>query len=258
MHAFMYLLVLLLLVALAGGTLAKYFRSRESEGTVRAKMFYFTSDFLNGTERKLNPGVTEVSFVVSNYEDALRYSEVDTTYTVTVSPALAEGNVICSKTKLDGNGKSDATVTLKGMTPGQTYIVTVNAVGGGEMVGGTTLGGYKKTLTGKIVVREESAVYTYLEDKGSYVLLTVWAQGYKGDVTIGYPAGVIPDNTDPRMAGVKTQTSGTGTFVDDVTFASDSDASHSYRFFYSGTKPVVNQFPVTYSGTKTAAVKMPD
>ena len=254
----MYLLVLLLLVALAGGTLAKYFRSRESEGTVRAKMFYFASDFMDGTERKLNPDVTEVSFTVSNYEDDLRYSEVDITYTVTVSPALPDGSISCSETKLNANGKDSATVTLKNMEPGQIYTVTVNAVGGGETVGGTTVGGYQKTLTGKIVVREESAVYTYLEDRGSYVLLTVWAQGYKGNVTIGYPAGVIPDNTDPRMAGVKTQTSGTGTFVDNVTFAGDSDASHSYRFFYSGTKPAVNQFPVTYSGTKTAAVRMPD
>ena len=246
----LYLLVLVLLVALVGGTLAKYFSSRDAEGTVRAKMFYFTSDFLNGTERKLNPGVTEVTFTVGNHEDDLRYAEMDISYAVTVSPALADGNVICDTTTLAGGSIKDGTITLKGMTAGTTYTVTVEAIGGAK----NSMGGYKKTLTGTIVVRDEGNVYKYLKDEGTHVILTVWAQGYTGTVNVGYPDGIIPDNTDSVMKDVKTNGD---SFDDSTSFAIDSDASHDYRFFYSGTTPSINDFTVTYSG-KTATEQKPD
>lgn len=252
----LYLLLAVLIIALGGGTLAKYFSSRDTTGSVRAKMFYFTSEFLNGSERKLSNGVTDVTFTVSNHEDELRISETDITYTVSVDPSLGV-NIVYDDT-MPADELTDREIIILGMTPGETYSVTVEAVGGGKDLGdGTHLGGYKKTLTGTIVVRDEEVVHKFLENKGTHVVLTVWAQGYSGtDIVISYPNGVIPDNTDPPLAKAKTNG---GSITDSTSFSSSLNASHEYRFFYSGATPTIGNFTVKYDGNaRTADEKKPD
>jgi len=237
---------LLLLVFLAGAVIGRYQRELGSGGSVRAKEFYFTSDLLDGDTHTLAPGSTEVTFTLRNHEDELRCSEVDITYAVTVARTAGAaagdaevkyGNGGQKLTK--GSAKGD-TVTIANLFPG-TYTVTA-----------TGTGGYEKTLTATIeVLGAESAVYKHLDTSNSeYVLLTVWAQGYQGSVTIEPPEGLIPDNTDQMMKTAETSQS----FTDAVSFGTDGYASHTYRFFGSGV--TVGDFEVTYNGG-TAEEKEP-
>jgi len=242
---------LVLLVVLISAAFARYQHQFTPEGSIKAQDFYFTSDFLDGGAHTLAPGSTEVSFTLGNYADELRYAEVDITYTVTVK--LEDGAAAGDVTLTNGSGtlvkdkKSDAAVTISGLKPGKTY--TVTAVG---------KGGYEKTLTATVeVLPEEAVVYKALDTTNSeYVLLTVWAQGYQGSVTITPPAGknLIPDNTDPVMGTAVID----GAITDAQSFQTDGYSSHTYRFFGGGV--TAEDFTVTYgSGSvMTAEVKAPN
>lgn len=189
--------VVLSLCALTVGMLvAKYLNEKSSDGLVRAKNFYFTSNLLDGEEHTLAPdstGSTSVTFTLGNHEDDLRFSEVDIEYTVT----LDDGSTVkeIDKGTLPANGAvNDVEVTVSGLQEGKTY--TVTAVG---------KGGYTKTLTATIVVPAKAAqLYYHIDNSaGEYTLLTVWNEGDKeGHVQIKY-AG-IPDNTNPDMAEWRT------------------------------------------------------
>lgn len=241
---------LLLLALLVGTVIARYQREFSSDGSAKAQNFYFTSDFLDGGIHTLAAGSTEVKFTLGNHADELRFSEVNINYTVTVSPA--EGGTAPTVTGDSGTltkgQRSDATVTISGLVPGGTYTVTA-----------TGTGGYQETLTATInVLSGDAVVYKYLDTTHSeYVLLTVWAQGYTGSVTITPAAGknLIPDNTDPRMVDVQTGAAITDTASFDT--STSGYASHTYRFFGSGVTAA--DFTVTYGdgGSKTAEEKNP-
>lgn len=187
-----------LLVILIGAVIGRYQRQLRSDNSVKAKEFYFTSNLLDGGTHTLAPGSTEVEFTLGNHADELRYSEVDISYEVTVTPAdsAASGVTVTygnTEKKLVMNKKQDDTVTIKSLTP-NTYTITA-----------TGKGGYSKTLTATIVVPEESAYLYYHQENvpGEYILLTVWNEGEKaGNVTIEYTG--IPDNTNPNMIKWKT------------------------------------------------------
>lgn len=249
---------LVLLVLMTGTTIGRYQHEFNSDGSVRAKEFYFTSNFLDGSTHTLAPGSTEVTFTLGNHTDELRCSEVDIAYVVTVEPSngvtVAYNNDVNDDKKLPLGDTLDDTVTLTGLTPG-TY--TIKATGTGT-VGAAGTGGYTGTLTAQIeVLPVEGAVYKYLDTSNSeYVLLTVWAQGYKGNVEIQPPVGLIPDNTDPVMRSLTTD----GTpFTDATSFNTGGNAegyaSHTYRFFGDGV--TAEDFTVTYDGGGTAAEKDP-
>ncbi len=247
---------LLLAALLVGTVIARYQRELSYDGSVKAKDFYFTSDFLDGGVHTFSSGSTEVTFTLGNHADALRFSEMDIAYTVTVTrtdggagdPTVSVDSATLNSGKLTGGQTSDATVTVSGLQPGGAYTVTA-----------TGKGGYQETLTATIhVLSGEAVVYKYLDTTHSeYVLLTVWAQGYTGSVTITPAAekNLIPDNTDPRMVTVQTDAAITDTTSFDT--STSGYASHTYRFFGSGVTAA--DFAVTYgdSGSKTAEVKMP-
>lgn len=243
-----YIVVGIVLCALVGNALAKYFQSSSTADTVKAKEFYFSSDILNGLNYTLIPGANSVTFSIGNHEDALRISETDIDYSVSVTcvtdapaPTITYGT---SPQTLTANILTDHTVTLSNLQPGAEYIVTA-----------TGKGGYSKTLTGRFIVPPvENILYKYFQSTGEYVLLTVWSQGYQGNVSISCPTGVIPDNTDPVM-----KNSLIGNIINDTdSFSSNAYSSHTYRFFLNGSAVNVNSFTVTYAnGTKTADYKKP-
>ncbi len=176
---------LVLLVILAGAAIGRYQHQFQSEGSVRAKEFYFTSDFLDGGTHTLAPGSTEVTFMLGNHADDLRCSEVDIDYEVTVSSGAV---VTPDAGTLHMGGVADAEITVSNLQAG-TY--TVTAVG---------TGGYSQTLTATIVVPPKTARLYQHQDNvpGEYMLLTVWNEGDEpGTVTIAYTG--IPDNTNPNM-----------------------------------------------------------
>ncbi len=177
---------LVLLVVLVSTAVGRYQHELSSEGSVRAKEFYFTSDFLDGKTHTLAPGSTRLSFTLGNHADELRFSEVDVAYDVTVTPADGV-TVENSRGTLTKNARSDSTVTIKGLQPGNTYTVTA-----------TGTGGYSKTLTATINVLPGGGKLYYHLETGEYTLLTVWNEGNEdGTVTITYTG--IPDNTNPNM-----------------------------------------------------------
>jgi len=209
-------MVVLSLCALTVGMLvAKYINGRDSDGWVRAKNFYFTSDLLDGKKHTLAPGSTSATFTLGNHADDLRYSEADITYTVTVD----EGATVTKNdtgTLASGSVK-DAEITISDLKPGKTYTVTA-----------TGKGGYSKTLTAEIVVPKEAAQLYYHEDKsaGDYTLLTVWNEGDQGgEVTIKYKG--IPDNTNPNMTEWKTDSG--SEVMKEVTI--EPHKSQVFRFF---------------------------
>lgn len=235
---------LLLLVVLIGAAIGRYQHQLHSEGSVRAQEFYFTSDFLDGSAHTLAPGSTEVSFTLGNHADDLRFSEVDITYTVTITPS--DGVTIeydNADQKLTRGDTQDDTVTLKNLQPGVIYAIHAKGTGG-----------YEKALTATIeVLSPEQGVYKYLDTTNSeYVLLTVWAQDYQGIVKITPPAGLIPDNTDRVMEAVKTSE----TITDETSFQSSGYCSHTYRFFGSGV--TAEDFTITYNHDQTATIKAPN
>lgn len=227
----------LVLIGMAG---ARYLYEEDSGGYVKAKEFYFTSNLLDGAAHTLAPGSTEITFSLGNHPDSLRYSETPISYSVKVDGNTPAGTNLTGT--LGAGSVQDQTVTITGLVPGQTYTVTAEGVGG-----------YHKTLTATLVIpEEEQYLYKYLDTTNSeYVLLTVWAKGVSGAVTVTAPGTVIPDNTDPIMRSV-----GTGeAFTDSVSFAGSGYCSHIYRFFGSGV--TVNDFDVVCNGI-TADVKAPN
>ena len=206
---------LALLVLLIGAAIGRYQRQLRAEGSARAPEFYFTSDLLDGGTHTLAPGSTQVSFILSNHADDLRFSQVDIAYTVTVEGGASVAVNPAAGT-LEKDRKADGKITVSNLTPG-TY--TVKAVG---------KGGYSKTLEAVIVVLpEEARLYWHRENvPGEYTLLTVWNEGdTAGTVTVQYTG--IPDNTNPNMGNWLT---GTDT-KRSQTVTVPPHASKVFRFF---------------------------
>jgi hypothetical protein len=214
------------------GVLAKFANTVKNESSpVTAKTFYFESNYLTEDNHtyKLNSGTASVSFDLYNYENALRFSEVDSTYTIVVTSAddsfTIDGESITQKTiSADGGTKIDRTVTLGNLKNGQTYKVTVTADGG-----------YVKTLSATFEVAPSREGFFMDVDNSNehYVILTVWTENVSGEITVNVPAGLIPDVTDLILADVENYSDGayeSFSFTDSNSF-SETFASRSYRFF---------------------------
>ena len=252
-----YIVVGIILCALVGNALAKYFQTSSNPSTFKAMDFYFTSDLLDEGTHVLSSGVDSVSFSLWNYADALRVSEVEVD--VTEVQISGPGNPVITfndaQRTLGASLPKELSVTVSGLVPGNTYVIEATATGG--RVNG--VGGYVQTISGTIIVPElENALYTYFQSQGSYVLLTVWSEGYSGNVTIDIPDGVIPDYTD---SVIRTAVTGgefeDNKFEDNKTFKDKAYASHTYRFFVTGESVTVDSFTVKYDNGKTAGYKVP-
>ncbi len=222
---------LALLVVLTGTAVARYQHQLGSDGAVRAKEFYFTSDLLDGGVHPLAPGTKEVSFTLRNHADDLRFSEMDIAYEVTVGDGQDTSVTVEyseAERKLEKGKASDATITLSGLESGKTYLV--NAIG---------KGGYTETLTATIKVDSEApSLHQHQEtSSGEYTLLTVWNEGDEpGKVTIEY-AG-IPDNTNPNMQDWQTGPSSGTRQTKEVAIAPHE--SKVFRFFGPATITVLD------------------
>jgi hypothetical protein len=260
-----------LVACLIGGTVVvgKYFNTNEESGTVNANMFYFTSDLLkedfdveNDEPYKLPVGTTDVSITLSDYEDELRESDLDVKYYVeanglTVTYADNEETHV-----IDKNNSSNNKVTLTGLEAGKKYTVTATGYTGST----TSDAGYHKTLKATfevsqplvyIDVRKDPTKDPDGKENEEYILLTVWSEGYEGDVDINYSKiaeKVMPDKTDSIMGTVTIQNN---SFTDEYSFKNTAYNSHTYRFFYKNKEAETsgiseNDFSVTYNNGTTA------
>lgn len=211
-------LVMLLLAAAVWGVSAKYIYQSESKGLAHAGEFYFTSDMLTaegGKTYPLNSGTTTVSFYLRNYE-GLNLSDLDINYTVTVEPA-DEVTVENASGTLKAGEESDQKIVLLGLQKGTKYTVIA-----------TGKNGYSETLSATFDIKADAGVYKNTRYFGDYLLLTVWAEGVAGTVSITVPAGLIPDATDPVLATLYTDG-----IYDGTNFSYDLGVGESkaFRFF---------------------------
>ncbi|MBR4061854.1 MAG: hypothetical protein IKK01_02190 [Clostridia bacterium] len=244
------------------GIYAKYTVGENAKGHVSAAEFYFTSDILENTPKTytLNPGETSISFEVRNYEDILRWADNDITFDIGITNTKTgslEGVKIMVNGEEATQGKlthsnenaTSATVTITGLENGETYTITA-----------TGSAGYVSTLSANIVVKpDENNIYYHVspDPQGNYILLTVWTENIKGNVSVTFPGGLIPDGSDPVLYKKDIGTS----FTDDQNFKDETYSSHVYRFFAPGgnaTEYAVGEYAVTINGTTQAQPSTPN
>lgn len=256
--------VALILSALAftlliGGVMAKYTSERIGRQNIAdTNLFYFTSNQLENESENviisLIPGTTSVTFDLRNYDDQLRFADIDVHYELSVNrTGGAEPTFSSDFGTLAKDGKSTASITLSGLENGQSYVVTAK----GYTVPNTGSGeGYRKTIKAMFAVASDSTkVYKYVTDHADYVELSVWTQGgARGTATVEYPQGLIPDNTDPAMNGWTSSASGSVTGTDAASFTG-IHSSHRYRFFKQNGSDAftAEQFTVRVNGTAAEA-----
>lgn len=223
--------VALLVVAVAaavGGIAsfsAKYAHSEGKDAATASEAFYFTSDVLTSDGKAsydLPAGTTSISFELRNYADDLRWSDSDIEYTWKLAGAAdksGSGSIARS-----GSAGSKSTVRVDGLGAG-TYTVTATATAP-----------YKQVLsaTFKIASTDMKVGSTVQDSAGSpTATLVVSTQDYAGDVTVKWPAGVVPDTTQDAFKDVIAGADGTD--GGSVTVAVDSFSSYSFRFFKTET-----------------------
>lgn len=234
--------VLLLVALLASGSVvAKYVREAKAEKNATAAKFYFESNYLteNGHEYYLNAGTQSVTLELYNFENALRISEVDTTYTITVETADQSFQLTSDSYVAHKDSKTTTQVPLN-FRDGYFYKVTVVADGG-----------FQKTMSATFIVAEApDGVYMNVTQTEQYVLLTVWTENnITGTATIYVPKGLIPDASDPLLSKVENYKDGKYgdfTITDSTSFSQGAYVSRSYRFFKTGD----------YSGSQNFTVKV--
>ena len=208
----------LLTTAVVSGIYAKYVYGGKEFGTVSAPSFYFQSDLLAAEDESgayvLNSGTDRISFTLTNSADALRHSDHDISYSYTIK---SEGVLLKSGSgTLEKGRQSIVTVELTDLEDGKTY--DVEAVG---------TAGFAQVLRASFtVLSDDKDVYmnTAIDQSGAFVVLTVWTTALDGDVTVTVPEGLIPDNTDPKMADLTIDTRS-------ISFSLGQYSSLSFRFF---------------------------
>ena len=109
------LLLLVVSVSLTAGVYARYVASATSANKqITAKTFYFTSNYLteNNHEYKLNAGTNSVTIDLYNYdcENPKLVSEVDCSYSVTVTPTKVDNEVPVSAHSYTASANTKTTI----------------------------------------------------------------------------------------------------------------------------------------------------
>lgn len=244
-----FLVIALLSLSLITGTAlyARYVYGRQQSAVVSAPNFYFESDTLtpNGKVYYLNPNVTSLSFTLQNFADELRQSDDTIQYTVSVTSSTnptSPATLSTTSGTLTGGVQSDISVTLAGLQSGHTYTVTANGDAG-----------FVKTLKATFVVlAKEAKLYqhTDADSNDAYILFTVWTENLEGNVTVTFPAGLIPDNTWPDMEDILTADG-------EFTHVFEAYSSRVYRFIKTDAYTGVDPFTATCAGT-VATEKIPE
>lgn len=216
------LIALAFAVSMCALVWAKYISQEKKDTVVAAQAFYFESDLLteNGATYTLAPGTTKITFHMKNVADELRISDVEINYTVTVN-----GNTYKEGT-LGAKKSENQPIYITGLTQG-TYEVVATATSP-----------YAKTLKATFVIPAASneVFYSVSDAANSPVLrVTVWTEDYSGNVTLSWPGGIFPDNTDPLLANA-TGTSATVNF--------ENDSEYTFLFFKANPAAVYTEVDI--------------
>ena len=229
--------LLVILLTFSGYTAAKYVRSQKEEPLYVAKSFYFESDLLeapasNGEIPKytLQDGESTIAFQLKNYPDDLRTSEVDITYTVklTTTDGMAVTDQIDKEGTLGSNAQTAIPVSFTGLSAG-SYLVTAVATDP-----------YISTLQAEFTIEGLSMdINSSVRDGAGSpnLMVTVTTTDYEGHITISWPDGVLPDNTDPLLETVSGNS---------CTVNMKKHSEYTFQFFKTNTKEdYTNKITVT-------------
>ena len=208
------LLILVLLASLIplSPVLAKYITQRKKpENLVLTNYFYFRSNYLSadftvdeqtneitGPVIPVSVGTSDVVIELYNFADALRMSDIDVNYELTLSkPTGSTASLSSTQGMLEKNALSTDTIYLSGLEPGQRYEVR------GVAEYGPT--GYRVELAAAFVVAGANPVahYAVIDGHGytgansDFAELFVWTEGSaQGAVSITIPSGWVLDPTE--------------------------------------------------------------
>ena len=211
----------LLTAAMTIGAVAKYSHQSGGEAIVRAREFYFTSDYLmpGGKLHKLNQTTNEaltVQFELRNYE-GLNVSELDIHYDIQLNSNDKTATLSANKGTISRNGKNEnkVVITLSGLKAGCSYEVIA-----------TGRNGYSKTLSAAFEVLESTEnIHKNTTKYKDYVILTIWTDAIAAEnLTVSVPAGLIPDRTNTNLRNVGNS----------FTVSLAKYSSVAYRFFTAG------------------------
>ena len=172
-------------------TVAKY-QWKESEDILYAPAsFYFSSDLLKeeNTTYTLQDNAGEISVVLKNYEDSLRVSSNDIVYQVIIKKGE---ETLSSQTK---NGtittaEKQETITFSGLSVGTYQVIA------------TSSSPYQKSLSATFVIPDSAVSFqTSVSNTSATSVLTIITNDYQGNLTISFPSGLVPDNTNPLLQG---------------------------------------------------------
>lgn len=184
------LILLAFILALCAFVWAKYISNRQMDAQVSAKAFYFESDLLIGGSHTLPAGTQTVSFTVKNHPDSLRTSEVDIEFTATL---LQGSDVLATQSGTLEIAEGAETVAFDiSSLPAGTYWVQCSATAP-----------YAKTLfaTFTLLPTDPDISYSVADGAGNPVCyLTVTVGDYDGELSVAWPAGVLPDPQAPASA----------------------------------------------------------
>ncbi len=211
-----------------GGTVAKYVQERNEDLIYQAKNFYFESDLLSDNTDPAaytyDVGNDTIVFELSNNIDDLRHSEVDINYTVSITDV--QGNQVTDK---DGKVISEQSGKLSNNNIDMDEIEFENLPTGNYIVTAKAVSPYEKTLQATFVLteRNENIQYEINDAVGSPILqMTVRTSDYRGDVTIIWPDGIAPDNTNSKLTE-----SNTGYSQGEETIFFETDSEYTFQFF---------------------------
>ena len=214
------LLVAAVIVAVGGVSsyMAKYVHQETDEQGATSEEFYFTSDLLTSDGKKtyeLPVGTTSITFELRNYADDLRsttQSDIAYTYRVTGTEEQSGSGEIAA-----GDNQTSE-IKLENLSAG-TYKVTA-----------TSASPYKQELSATFeIAKADNELKTAVTDKSGsdYATLTVSTKEFEGDITVVWPEGVIPDQTQTDFENGATGGS--------ITKHVDKYSSHTFRFFKNDT-----------------------
>ncbi len=202
--------------ALGSGLSAKYIHSENRDDELTAAAFYFTSDLLSetsGTTYTYARGTGSITVCLYNYADALRTSECEIGYTVTLTK---DGETVSTKTgELKEDEFSEAKVTFENLEEG-TYKIEASS------------SPYETALSANFILTAADEDLSYSVSTAANdatVLLTVTTADKAGCVSISWSnEGLTPDTTDKYLEK-----------ADDgsVTVYFDTASEYTFRFFKS-------------------------
>ena len=191
--------MLLAVLALGGGLMAKYVKENRQQAEMTAAQFHISSDYLEETEKKAKYSITDwkngFDILLYNYEkeNIAQISECEISYEVEATNGWTVTDDGDGKLTVDPNKKEVALHLTPGASAKKDDKVTVTV---------TTTVPYTKTLSAEFILATSSVPDYTLQDQGDgIVLLTIHSNDFTGDMTIQWTSDKLdPDNTNPLMS----------------------------------------------------------